>query len=94
MNRYSVSVMPAGMRCGRPAMCCAAGRPIEIGRLRFTAIATPGHTPGGISYYCLDRVFTGDALFCGSVGGTDTAAAARLRSNRFVKTSSRCPTGR
>ncbi|MCF7957417.1 MAG: MBL fold metallo-hydrolase [Phycisphaerae bacterium] len=48
------------------------GEPIMVGPLRFTAISTPGHTPGGMSYYCHDRVFTGDALFCGSVGGTES----------------------
>ena len=34
---------------------------------------TPGHTPGGVSYYFPDEkaVFTGDALFYRSLGRTD-----------------------
>jgi hydroxyacylglutathione hydrolase len=34
---------------------------------------TPGHSPGSVSYYCkeLGVVFSGDALFQGSIGRTD-----------------------
>lgn len=46
---------------------------LAIGSLRFTVLATPGHTPGGVCY--LDEeanlVFTGDSLFWGSIGRTD-----------------------
>ncbi|MEQ1635600.1 MAG: rhodanese-like domain-containing protein [Methylococcales bacterium] len=34
-------------------------------------IATPGHTPGSISFLWRDRVFTGDALLIGGCGRTD-----------------------
>lgn len=33
--------------------------------------ATPGHTPGSVSFVCGDRIFCGDLLFQGSVGRTD-----------------------
>lgn len=35
------------------------------------AIATPGHTPGSVSFLWRDRVFTGDSLFIGGCGRTD-----------------------
>ena len=37
----------------------------------ITAIATPGHTPGSISYLWRDHLFTGDSLLIGGCGRTD-----------------------
>ena len=53
------------------------GQTWQIGRLRLTALLTPGHTHGHMSYLLTDPtenpwvVFTGDALFAGDVGRTD-----------------------
>ena len=47
------------------------GDVIELGGLRFEVIATPGHTPGGVTLRCEDALFTGDTLFKGSCGRTD-----------------------
>ena len=46
---------------------------IQTCGLTFHVIDTPGHTPGGISFYEKEEkiVFTGDALFQGSIGRTD-----------------------
>ena len=46
------------------------GEIIAIGTLEIQCLSTPGHTANGISYYCDGHLFTGDALFAGSVGGT------------------------
>ena len=58
---------------GRPDVLVEDGQIIEEADLRLQVIHTPGHTPGGISLYCRADgvVFTGDALFAGSVGRTD-----------------------
>ena len=46
---------------------------ITFGGLQLTAISTPGHSLGSLSYYNSDKkiVFTGDALFKQSIGRTD-----------------------
>lgn len=46
---------------------------IEVGKVGFTVIHSPGHSPGGISLYAgaENVVFTGDSLFRRSIGRTD-----------------------
>lgn len=52
--------------------------PLEPGPLQLlgttcTVLATPGHTPGGLSFYFpeIKAVFAGDSLFYRSIGRTD-----------------------
>ncbi len=44
---------------------------VSAGRFQFKVLETPGHTMGSISLFGHGVVFTGDALFLGSVGRTD-----------------------
>ncbi len=44
---------------------------IQCGETKLEVLHTPGHTPGGISLLTDKMIFTGDALFCGSIGRTD-----------------------
>ena len=46
---------------------------VEVGPLRLHALYTPGHAPGHLSFLAEDEgiVFSGDALFAGSIGRTD-----------------------
>ena len=43
--------------------------PVAVGALRVTPLHTPGHTKGMLSLLVEGKVFTGDTLFKGSVGG-------------------------
>ena len=47
---------------------------------------TPGHTPGSVSIKVGDWVFSGDALFCGSVGRTDLPLASHEQLISSIKT--------
>jgi hydroxyacylglutathione hydrolase len=46
---------------------------IELGAIKLETLYTPGHAPGHLAYYMRDHdiVFSGDALFYGSIGRTD-----------------------
>jgi hydroxyacylglutathione hydrolase len=49
------------------------GQEIECGSLKLKAIHVPGHAAGSLAFYCEDGgiLFTGDALFAGTIGRTD-----------------------
>lgn len=47
------------------------GEEISLCGLKIKVIATAGHTVGGVSYLIGDCLFTGDTLFCGSIGRSD-----------------------
>ena len=44
---------------------------LSIGKLDFTVLHVPGHSPGGIALYGADAIFSGDSLFEMSIGRTD-----------------------
>ncbi|MBO7067542.1 MAG: MBL fold metallo-hydrolase [Bacteroidaceae bacterium] len=49
------------------------GETFMLGNTSIRVLHTPGHTPGGLSYYVesAHTIFTGDTLFQGSIGRTD-----------------------
>ncbi len=47
------------------------GDEIACGDLRLRVLATPGHTPGCLSFLWDDRLFSGDSLLIGACGRTD-----------------------
>ena len=56
-----------------PEEYLADGEMITAAGLTLKVIAVPGHSPGGIAFYSETDgvVFTGDALFAGSIGRSD-----------------------
>lgn len=49
------------------------GETFSAGSLTFEVLHTPGHSPGGVTLMIGDCLFTGDALFAGSIGRSDFA---------------------
>ena len=72
----SLSEMAAafGLSCDNsppPDRTVDEGDTIAFGSIEMKVLHTPGHSPGGISLVCGDKVFVGDTLFAGSIGRTD-----------------------
>jgi len=59
-----------------PDVLLKEGDKISFGRVSLVVLEIPGHTAGGISLYGSGAVFTGDALFAGSIGRTDLAGGS------------------
>lgn len=49
------------------------GQVLEVGELRLQVLHTPGHSPGGVTFYLEEEkaAFDGDVLFAMGVGRTD-----------------------
>jgi hydroxyacylglutathione hydrolase len=65
-----------GMRFGKVPQVdrhIADDEVLEAGPIRLRSLYTPGHAPGHLAFYAEDDgiVFSGDALFAGSVGRVD-----------------------
>ncbi len=61
------------------------GNIIECGGIKLEVLHTPGHTPGSISLLTDKMIFTGDALFCGSIGRTDFPGSSYQKLIRSIK---------
>lgn len=77
--------MPFSGDCALPDVDLEDGEIIKIGESTLEVISTPGHAIGSISLYAEIEgwVFTGDALFCRSIGRTDLPGGnyEQLRTN-------------
>lgn len=50
---------------------------LQVGRIAFQVLVTPGHTAGGLCLYAQGQLFTGDTLFVGDSGRTDLPGGHR-----------------
>ncbi len=59
--------------CPKPDKSLKEGDIIKLGDIDIHVLETPGHTPGGLSFYIpsYNLLIAGDTLFKGSVGRTD-----------------------
>ncbi|MCL4474422.1 MAG: MBL fold metallo-hydrolase [Actinobacteria bacterium] len=49
----------------------AGGETVDVNGIEVNVIASPGHSPGSLTYHVAGVLFTGDLLFHGSIGRTD-----------------------
>ncbi|MBN1488879.1 MAG: MBL fold metallo-hydrolase [Phycisphaerae bacterium] len=72
----------------RPTDLLDAGTVLTLGPTQWVALDTSGHSPGGRSLYCAEAgiVFTGDALFAGSIGRTDFPGSEHSRLIENIRT--------
>jgi glyoxylase-like metal-dependent hydrolase (beta-lactamase superfamily II) len=63
------------------------GQVIEVGALAFEVLFTPGHSPGGVTFYEPDQgvAFDGDLLFSNGIGRTDLPGGDQQTLMRSIK---------
>ena len=63
------------------------GQKLTLAGIGLKVFHTPGHTPGGASYYCREAgcVFSGDTLFQASVGRSDFPGGSMSQIVRSVR---------
>lgn len=58
---------------------------VKFGKINLKVIQTPGHSHGSISLLGVEEIFTGDTLFCGSIGRTDFPESSEEDMNISLK---------
>jgi len=71
-----------------PEETVAGGERLQLAGFAIGVIATPGHSPGHVTYVIEgeDAIFSGDVLFAGSVGRTDLPGADHATLMRSIAT--------
>lgn len=71
----------------KPDVLLEDGQEFEAAGICLRMLHTPGHTPGGCCYYQAEKkiLFSGDTLFCGSIGRTDFPGGSLSELVRSVK---------
>jgi glyoxylase-like metal-dependent hydrolase (beta-lactamase superfamily II) len=67
-----------GLRVPEVDIDLAVHTSIPFGSEEIRAVHTPGHTPGGVTFFFGEQGFFGDSLFQGSVGRTDLGGDAAV----------------
>ena len=67
------------------------GDTVTVGKLNFSVLHTPGHTPGSVCLRCGDALFSGDTLFAGSYGRTDFSGGSGSEMCRSLRRLAQLP---
>jgi len=91
MRNMSI-LLGSWLKSPKADLLLADGDRVSVGSATFEVLATPGHSPGGISLYASEGpdgrpvVFSGDALFAGGIGRTDFPGANHNTLIESIKT--------
>ncbi|WP_297086061.1 MBL fold metallo-hydrolase [uncultured Draconibacterium sp.] len=66
-------------RIGKPDIYVEDQQKLPLGKAEITAIKTPGHARGSVSYYVDNFLFSGDELIYHAVGGTTSSPVASFQ---------------
>jgi len=61
-----------------------AGDQVDLGKESLKVIATPGHTPGSLSFYTSGHLFSGDLIFKNGVGRTDFSYSSETELKKSI----------
>lgn len=61
------------------------GATVQVGKLFFTVLETPGHTPGSVCLRCGNALFSGDTLFASGCGRTDLPGGSMAELRESLK---------
>ncbi|MBO2526778.1 MAG: hypothetical protein CW335_01150 [Clostridiales bacterium] len=64
---------------------------VQVGKLTFTVLETPGHTPGSVCLRCENTLFSGDTLFAGGCGRTDFPGGSTEKMRESLTKLADCP---
>lgn len=86
-DRLNVSCMYGPKYAFHGAQPVRDGQVIECAGIEVDVLHTPGHTVGGCCYYLPKehRLFSGDTLFCASIGRTDLPTGSSSQLVRSVQ---------
>jgi len=79
LDSLGVQGQAFGLPAARPPRevnALSDGQVLPLGRESLTAIHTPGHSPGSVTFRWRQWLWVGDLLFAGSVGRTDLPGAS------------------
>lgn len=88
-NEICFQVFGEGLSTDLPALGTMInhGDVLMLGSDTLQVIHTPGHTQGGVCFYCESQgiVFTGDTLFCNSIGRADLEGGNQPQLIRMIR---------
>jgi glyoxylase-like metal-dependent hydrolase (beta-lactamase superfamily II) len=85
--KHTIVPLPFSLTGFTPKQYFTDGQPLKYGTIEIEVRHTPGHTEGSVCFiFPKNKVcFTGDTLFCGSIGRTDLPGGSTEKEMSSIK---------